>query len=280
MFGIEIFSKLHHPFVLVMYVHATVSYLIHFLLRKKTTACLSTTFLALGIAGHFSVAISTAVRYGRHPMASIFEVLSMVALSMAVVYFIIELWRRNKSTGLFVMPLIVVLETVAFIGMKPVEKINPVLHNSYFGFHTGTVTLAYSAFFLSAVYGVMLLWFHRVLKKKKFGLIFERLPSLDILARMNRGATLIGFVFMTLAIGSGVAWAVSTSFGELFNARILSTFVVWIIFGISLVVHYALKWPNKRVALFTLAGFFCMVLSSALINAFVVDWHSFGANQP
>ncbi len=261
-----------------MYVHAAVSYLIHFFLKKNTTARLSTIFLALGIGGHFTVAISTGVRYGRHPMASIFEVLSMVALSMAVVYFIIELWRKNKSTGLFVMPLIVALEAIAFIGMKPVEDIHPILRDSYFGVHTGAVTLAYSAFFLSAVYGVMLLLFHRVLKKKKFGLIFERLPSLDILARMNRGATLIGFIFMTLAIASGVAWAFSASFGDLLNARILSTFVVWVLFGVSLIVHYVLKWPNKRVAIFMLAGFVCMVLSSALINAFVVDWHSFGAN--
>ncbi len=259
-----------------MYAHAAVCYFLHFLSRSKSTARLTTMFLVLGILGHFWVAVSTGVRYGRHPMADIFEVLSMVALSLAVVYFIIELWRKNKSTGLFVMPLVLALQAIATVGMKPTDQINPILRNAYFGFHTGTVTLAYSGFFLSAVYGVMLLWFHRVLKKKKFGLIFERLPSLDVLARMNRGAALIGFVFLTLAIASGIAWAFSADFGSLFNVRIISTFAVWVIFGVSLSVHYILKWSNRRVALFMLAGFVSMVLSSALVNAFVVDWHSFG----
>ena len=44
------------------------------------------------------------------------------------------------------------------------------------------------------------------IKLNKFGLIFNRLPSLEILERMSFIAAIIGFVFLTITIIIGIIW--------------------------------------------------------------------------
>ena len=253
------------------------NYLVHFLKGNKIAGRLTTPLLVSSVLIHTVYNVLRGIHFRHHPMASIYEILSVTALALAIVYLVAELWRRNKSTGVFVLPFVFLIQISSSIGIGPTHKIKPILQDAWFGFHTGSITLAYCAFFLSAVYGIMLLLLHSALRKKKFGLLFDRLPSLTTLARMNRGSTLVGFVFLTISIVVGMLWALEKYPGDLFNARVISVFIFWAIFGFSLAAHYVFKWSNRRVAILMLTGFITMVLSSAVVNMLIASWHEFGA---
>ena len=259
-----------------LYAGTFLNYLVYFLKGNRIAGRLTSPLLGGSVLIHTIYNVLRGIRFGHHPMASIWEILSVTALALAIVYLLAELWRRNKSTGVFVLPFVFLIQISSAIGIGPTYEINPILRDAWFGFHTGSITLAYCAFFLSAVYGIMLLLLHRALRKKKFGLLFDRLPSLATLARMNRGSTLVGFVFLTVSIVVGMLWALEKYPNDLFNARVISVFIFWAMFGFSLAAHYIFKWSNRHVAILMLAGFFTMVLSSAVVNMLIASWHDFG----
>jgi ABC-type uncharacterized transport system permease subunit len=260
-----------------LYLLALVCYCVYFFKQNRIVERLARPALALAIAEHLAYSILRALAYGHHPMASVCEILSIVALALALVYLGIEVWRRNKTTGVFVLPFVLVVQLISIACIEPTAEINPILRDPLFGMHTGTATLGYAAFFLAAVYGVMYVLFHRALRRKDFGLLFERLTSLDVLARMNRGATLIGFAFLTLGVALGLIWAVRAGIqGYWLDPKVLMTLLFWAVFGFSLLAHYALKWPATRVVWISLVGFALMVISTLAVNLFLESWHRFG----
>ena len=90
---------------------------------------MATGFLIGSATIHLIYTFLRAVTYGHHPMASVFEILSTVALAMALVYLMIEIWRRNKSTAVFVLPFVFFIQLAASIGMSPTREIKPILKN-------------------------------------------------------------------------------------------------------------------------------------------------------
>lgn len=260
-----------------LYALAFVFYLLFFVRRNKIAARLAKPALVLAIVEHAGYSVLRALAYHHHPMASLCETLSIVALALALVYLVIETWRKNKATGVFVLPFVLVLQLISMVCIEPTREIQPILRDPLFGMHTGTVTLGYAAFFLAAIYAVMHLLFHRALKRKDFGLLFERLTSLDVLARMNRGAILVGFAFLTLGLVFGLIWASRVPIPDYwFDPKVLMTLLFWAVFGFALLAHYGLRWASSKVAWISLAGFALMVLTTATVNLVLSSWHRFG----
>ncbi|MCL4550393.1 MAG: cytochrome c biogenesis protein, partial [Bacteroidetes bacterium] len=83
-------------------------------------------------------------------------------------------------------------------------KVPEVLRNRLLGLHVISALLGYSGIIISAVYGVLFWLLYRNLKENKFGLIFNRLPSLEILEKLSFYAAVIGFILLTLAIVIGI----------------------------------------------------------------------------
>jgi ABC-type uncharacterized transport system permease subunit len=261
----------------LLYAAAFASYLLLLLRDGRAAGRLARPLLVLALVAHASYEILRAAAYGHHPMASLFEILSIVALALALVYLVIEIWRGNKATGVFVLPFVVALQVVALLGMEPTWAIPPILRDPLFGVHTGLAALGYAAFLLAAIYAVMLLLFERALRRRRFGLLFERLTSLDILARMNRGAVLVGLPVFAVGASLGLVWAAREGIPDfLLDPKVLLTVLVVAVFGLVLGGAYGLRWSAGRVAKLSLAGFILMVLATAAVHALLPTWHRFG----
>jgi ABC-type uncharacterized transport system permease subunit len=220
--------------------------------------------------------VMLGISRGRHPMANLYEVLSFVALTLEIVYFIIEIWRKNRMTGVFIMPVAFILQTISSLFIKKTTEAPPFFSNIFFGLHSSFFALSYSAFFLSGTYGIMLLIFYNFLKQRKFGTLFERMPSLNTLAKMNRGAALTGFIFMTAAIGVGILWACDYIPQFLFDAKVIVTLITWLLYGISLLSHYLFKMDIKKVAILNLVALVMLVIMTMVANIpGLISWHRF-----
>src|SRR6267378_4574564 len=142
---------------------------------------------------------------GHLPLASVYDFLSATGLSMAVVYLYVEAREGIRTTGVFVVPIIFLIQIVssAYGGTPP----DPVpLKPIWFELHTLTAVLGYSAFAVSAIYGILFLCLYRDIKANRFSHFFRRMPPLETLGQMNVRAAGGGLVLLTLAIVLGVGW--------------------------------------------------------------------------
>ncbi len=271
----NVLSFLNHilPVLLAM---AWVNYSVYFVRRDPFAQKTATPFLvfATGLQAVYVAALGIAFRH--HLMASVFEVLAVIALALNAVYLIVETRHRNKSMGVFILPFSALFQLISSVWISPSREIDPILRDPLFGFHTGSAAVAYSAFLVSAVYGTMYRVFYRELRARRFGIVFERLPSLELLARMTLGAASVGFVFLTFAILFGAVWAARKFPSFWSDPKFLLTGLVWAFYGAAVVSQRLLRQSNNRTISITLAGFLVMVLSFVSLRLLVPTFHEFG----
>jgi HemX protein len=236
----------------------------------------------LGVAGlHLVTLFVHAAAVRRCPMGNLPEILSVIALAVVAVYLFLEHRRKNRYTGVFVLALVVALIIVSSSLKPPAGPVSKLLKSPLFGVHTLMALLGYSSFAVCAVYAVMFLLLHRALKRQAFGLVFQRLPSLEGLAGMTVSAAVIGFSALTLTMAVGMIWGshalrenlIQGSFWN--DPKIYLTALVWAVYGIGIVARFGLKWSNRHSVVLFLAAFVVAVLSVVALNTVLHTFHNF-----
>jgi HemX protein len=215
----------------------------------------------------------------RVPIATSFESLSALALALAIAYVVQEKRSGTAYTGFLFVPLVFLSQTLAsaFINptveMKPV--LQPILQGPLFGVHIAGALLGYSAFAVSAVYGALYLMLYYELRAHRFGIIYERLPTLEVLSGMNWRAALFGLACLTVAIGAGALMSIQVY--PLFwqDPKVWLSMVSWIIYAGCLLVRVLGGWRGTRIAYFTIAGFLLVVFSMLAANRLFTSFHDF-----
>ena len=112
------------------------------------------------------------------------------------------------------------------------------------------------------------------LKKKRLTRIV-RFPSLELLDRIQFRATLSGFVFLTLGIGAGGAWAAaSLERAWTWDPKVFFTLVIWAWYGLALQLRLVRGWRGRWAALFSIVGF-CGVVFSLVVFTSSIPWHTY-----
>ncbi|MEO1481300.1 MAG: cytochrome c biogenesis protein CcsA [Myxococcota bacterium] len=260
----------------LLYALATVNYLVFFVRADPFAEKTCTPFL-FGVflmhVGFFLVRIFT---YGRYPITNMGEALSAVSLAVVLVYLYEERLQRSRSTGVFVLTVATVLQLIASsllysLGDTPSE----LAQNPIYGLHAIAAVLCYAAFAVGAVYGVMYLLLYRALKRKNFGLVFERLPPLDVLASMGIGATFIGWALLTATILLG--FAMGGLWRSIDDPTTLIVLAVWVVYTFAIGAYFALGWRGARTVYLSLFGFACALM--AMVGSAYVwpSYHTFSA---
>jgi ABC-type uncharacterized transport system permease subunit len=239
---------------------------------------LATPGLVVAVGLHALSLVFRSIALHRHPMANPLESMTVIAFALAAVHLYVEATHGNQGAGAFVIAVVFAFQLIASAFMRPAAVTNPVLESPLFGLHTGSAILGYSGFAVSAAYGILFLLLYRELKQSRFGRLYERLPSLDLLARMTIRAAAIGLVFLSVAIVVGIIW--SSQFRGLNiwqDPKFIVTVLMWFVYGACLGAHYFLGWSGRRVVYFSLAGFIIMIFSMAVVNFLFRSFHSFTA---
>ena len=105
--------------------------------------------------------------------------------------------------GIFILPLLVALQVIP-ASIPGVESRSAVLEGPLFGIHVSSLLFAYASFALACVIGITYVLLFKEIKAKHLGIFYARLPSLQVLDRMNQRAIAIGWVFLTIGMVVGV----------------------------------------------------------------------------
>src|SRR5215470_6900436 len=209
-------------------------------------------FLAVGLGFIFQT-VFLSVRghaLGRCPLTNLFEVFVFLAWSVALMYMLVGPLYRLSLMGAFTAPLVVLLQGFALVA--PIDSRHPVKvpANPWLEFHASISIVAYGAFALACIAGVMYLIQERQLKTHQLHSIFYHLPPLaDLFAVITR-LLWWGFVLYTVGIVSGFFTG-----HPLPRIQVAAAIALWLLYAAILQARH-LKWlAPKRVAALCIIGF-------------------------
>src|SRR5919202_2471632 len=191
---------------LVLYSAAFVAYAWHFARRNASVGRTATTLLVAAALAHtFAIGMQT-VEVGHVPVASATSAISTFVWLLALAYLYVEMTTEERAMGVFILPLLIALNTITLL--RPgVEDRAAVLQGPLFGLHVSSLLFAYASFALACVIGITYVLLFKEIKAKHLGFFYARLPSLQVLDRMNQRAIVIGWIFLTAGLLVGTVWA-------------------------------------------------------------------------
>jgi len=260
------------------YAASSIAYIFAFLTRREKVGRWGSFLLYAAVAAHSLWLVLERVQLGHLPMVSACNAISFVAWGIAMAYIVIELLIGQRVFGPFVTPVAFVFQAVStgflFAGPPP-GPLAGILRSVWFEIHVGTALFSYCAFAIAFAAGLMhVLLFHE-LRLKHLGFFFDRMPPLEDLERVNRHAVALGFLFLTIGIGSGVIWSLRVPSGAvLLDAKEISAVIVWLLYAANVHTRSRLGWRGQRTAIFSVVNF-VLLFAVFCVTSFVLKAHQF-----
>jgi len=262
--------------VLVLYLITFVSYLYDFFAENKYIQKIKRVALFITLLFHAIYLVERTFYLGHLPIVTQYEIFSLIAFSIGFTYFLLELLTDIRGTGLFILVFAIIFQVKSSFFIKDVYVVNSILQNYKLGFHVITAILGFSAISISSAYSLMYLLLYKNLKSNNFALLFNRLPNLEILEKLTLYSIIIGFILLSISILFGFVWLPS-AFPEFsyFDAKIISTVMVAIIYGLAIFLNTKRIVVGKRFAKFSIYGFIFSILSLMFTGMLLNSFHNF-----
>jgi ABC-type uncharacterized transport system permease subunit len=127
-------------------------------------------------------------------------------------------------------------------------------------FHILTSIIAYSLLTLAALQAILISIQNKLLHAHHPGGIIKLMPPLRNMEVLLFEIIVVGFVALTIALGSGLVFLENMFAQQLVHKTILSIFA-WFIFLILLVGHWKLGWRGRIATRWTIGGFISLMLA-------------------
>jgi len=186
--------------------------------------------------------------------------LSLMMWLAVLIYWLESFMARMEGLQPMVLPL------AAACAILPVlfPYVRLVAHAEATGFmlHFLAAMLAYSLLTLSALHAIFMGFIENALHKRLFKRSLTSLPPLMAMESLLFRMLTLGFVLLTLTVGSGVFFS-KVLFGKPFTLSHMTLFgfASWGIFATLLIGRHAWGWRGKRALRWTLAGFSLLILA-------------------
>jgi HemX protein len=172
---------------------------------------------------------------------------------------------RVPAAGAFALPLVVTAILPAIVSGGAVEsRMTPeIVRLPALKVHVAAALGGVALFALASGVALMYLLQDRELKGKRFGALFTRLPSLDVLDRMTVRLVALGFAVFTVALvtGSLLAKTAWCAFWE-WDGQQVASVAIWSVFGAVVYLRRA-GLRGRLHAAMTMAGF-ALVLAATI----------------
>jgi len=274
LFGISIF----------VYFFSMVLYVSYLAFRSESLGKVATSVLWAGV-GIESAAIllrwyeSYQMGIGRAPLTNLYESLVFFALTIAIVYLIMEKKFGIKTAGAFVTPFPFLIMAYASLNPNEIQPLVPALQSNWLISHVVTCFIGYAAFAVS--FGVSFLYLFKARAErrqtKKGDTLLDYLPGADLLDEVGYKTIAIGFPLLTIGIITGAFWA-NVAWGTYWSWDPKETWslIVWLIYAAYLHARITKGWKGKKAALLSIVGFSATLFCYLGVNLILSGLHSYG----
>lgn len=213
--------------------------------------------------GYLSVEVS---RVGPLLFSEVQGATAFFSWAVVLVYLITEAVTRIRALGSFLIP-IAWLALLLGLAIPPDSAhVLPPLSSFWLTTHVVLAFLGNAAFALTCCGGIMYLIQDSYLKAKQPGGFSSRLPSLEMLDRLNFWALACGLPLLTQGIITGAIWArYARGSWWIWERTTWPLIVMWGIYTLLFIGRWYLGWRGRRAAVAVIIGF-CAVSFSYLIH--------------
>ena len=257
--------------VTFIYFAAFVFYLFRMVLGREFWGKIATSTALIGlIAQSVALVIRWKTSYdlgmGHAPLSNFYESLIFFAWTIVFLYLLMEQRLKNRSIGVFVIPVAFLIMAYASIApgiSNRIDPLIPALQSNWLTSHVLTCFMGYAAFTVAFALGIM--FFVKKMSaadKNKSPAFFRLLPAESMLDELMYQSATLGFVFLTMGIITGSVWA-HYAWGSYWSWDPKETWslITWLIYALMLHARNVRGWRGKRMALMTIFGFGCVLFT-------------------
>jgi cytochrome c-type biogenesis protein CcsB len=260
----------------LLYAVGTVGYLIYVIRTEKAIHRIAYGFLLAGFLSHTFELAMLVSQIRQMPVTTLPQTFSLFAWAIVGSYLAFQLKFNIRILGTFVSPLAVVFMLLSSAIPGRVIPNSKLFKSFWLTLHVATMFIGMAIFALAFCAGIMYLLQERQIKSKNFGLLYRRLPSLEVLDSLNYVCLTFGFPLITIGLISGFVYAgaVWRSFWHWDPKEILSV-VTWLIYAVLLHERLAVGWRGRRAAIMAIIGFSVILVTFVGTSVILKVHHSF-----
>lgn len=222
---------------------------------------------------------SYALGIGRAPLTNMYESLVFFALTIALIYLVLERKYRVKTVGAFIAPFPFIVMAYAALNTNEIQPLVPALQSNWLISHVVTCFVGYAAFAVS--FAVSILYLFKAKSERicsKLPVVSRSfLPNSSALDEIGYKTIAIGFPLLTIGIVTGAFWA-NVAWGTYWSWDPKETWslIVWLIYAAYLHARITRGWQGKKAAALSIVGFAATVFCYLGVNLILSGLHSYG----
>lgn len=257
------------------YCLGTVGYLIYLVRDRALIHWFAWGILCVGAIFHAASITARSVEMEQLAVTSSQEALSFFALMLVVTYLAVQVRLQLRILGSFVSPLAVIFMLASSLLPTNMIPRSGIFQSGWVVLHVATLFLANALFALAFSVGVMYLLQENQIKRKHFGVLYSRLPSLERLDKINYYCLVFGFPLMTAGLIVGFTYA-STVWRSPWNwdPKEVSALITWVIYAILLHERLTVGWRGRRAAWMAIFGFSAVLVTFLGVNLVLKGHHT------
>ena len=259
--------------VMLLYFASMLLYFAFIAVKKEGVAKVAVGLQIAGLALHTAALVCRGIGAGRLPLTNQYEFATSFAWGLCLVSLIFVLKFKFPVLGAFSAPVVFLIIGYAAMQSKEVKNLMPALRSNWLGFHVSTAIIAYGAFGVSFVLGVIFLLRERM---RAHGFLDEHIPNREKLDVIAYRSVSLGLLFLTFTIITGAIWA-ERAWGSYWSWDPKETWslVTWIIYAAYLHLRIRRGWQGRAAAIFAVIGFVCVIFTYIGVNTLLPGVHSY-----
>ncbi|MDR1776412.1 MAG: cytochrome c biogenesis protein [Desulfovibrio sp.] len=209
--------------------------------------------------------------------------LSLGAYIQLIAWFVllggIIVWRRlqQQTPLLFAAPLCFLLFFVSMFCLDSAVTLPASTQHSFYALHIGALFSSLGLLTIAFFAGALFLSLERRIKnKERMPGIWQDMPAISLLDKINALTVLIAFPLYTVGIVSGIVWS-KPVFGAsaVGDPKEVVSVVIWIVFGILFHNRLVKNWKGRKPAQWTVFIFLLCLFSIIVVNTVMNTHHAF-----
>ena len=267
-------------YVTFIYFFSFLAYLLMMIMGKEILGKIASIITITGFAGHSAGIIlrwieSYRLGIGHAPLSNLYESLIFFSWAIILLYLLVE-WRiGNKTIGAFVTPIAFLAMAYSSFSEDAIQPLIPALQSNWLTAHVLTCFFGYAAFALSFGLSFMYL-FKTSTGVSRENIFFRLIPESGILEELSYQMVVIGFLMLTLGIITGSVWA-NSAWGTYWSWDPKETWslITWFVYAAMLHSRLVSGWRGRKLAVFSIVGFFCVIFTYLGVNLILSGLHSY-----
>ncbi|MFC1693101.1 c-type cytochrome biogenesis protein CcsB [Candidatus Latescibacterota bacterium] len=263
----------------IAFVCYSVSMFIYFFTFWKRTgkaALIGRTILVIGFLFQVIGLVIRSVNARFMPVTNMYESMNFFSCAIVLAYLIVEYRFKNRSFGVFILPVVFLLMAFSSLPTTPKEIVPliPALQSQWLVWHVVFSFLGEAAF--AVAFGTSIMYLFRD-RAGDGTFIAKTLPSLSMLDTISYRAIAIGFPVFTMgALIFGAIWA-KYAWGDYWSWDPKETWalITWLVYALYLHARIMHGWKGKGAAWVSIIGFLATMFTLFGVNYLLSGLHSY-----